>query len=80
MVNADKEGQIESKMMKARHMEELREARRQEATKKEEMKKSKLESIKSDIKKKKRHKMNNDSDPQVRDESSQKPIKRVSFR
>ena len=31
MVNADKEGQIESKMIKARHMEEIREARKNEA-------------------------------------------------
>jgi 60S ribosomal subunit assembly/export protein LOC1 len=30
IVNADKEGQIESKMVKARHMEEIREARRKE--------------------------------------------------
>ena len=31
IVNADKEGQIESKLMKSRHMEEVREARQKEA-------------------------------------------------
>ena len=31
IVNASKEGQIESKLMKSRHMEEVREARRKEA-------------------------------------------------
>ena len=42
MVNADKEGQIESRMMKARQMEEIREARREEAKARQEQKKSKL--------------------------------------
>lgn len=42
LVNADKEGQIESKMMKSRQMEEIREARRVEAEKREERKKGEL--------------------------------------
>lgn len=42
MVNAEKEGQIESKMMKARRMEEIREARRKEAEVRQEQKNSKL--------------------------------------
>ena len=42
MVNAEKEGQIESKMMKARQLEEIREARRKEAEARQEQKKSKL--------------------------------------
>ena len=42
MVHAEKEGQIESKMMKARQMEEIREARRKEAEARQEQKKSKL--------------------------------------
>lgn len=42
MVNADKEGQIESRMMKARQMEEIREARREEAKARKDLKKSKL--------------------------------------
>jgi 60S ribosomal subunit assembly/export protein LOC1 len=38
MVNAEKEGQIESKIMKARQLEEVREARRKEAEKRSESK------------------------------------------
>jgi 60S ribosomal subunit assembly/export protein LOC1 len=42
MVNAEKEGQIESKMIKARQMEEIREAKRNEADVRQESKKAKL--------------------------------------
>ena len=42
MVNADQEGQIESKMMKARQMEEIREARKKEAEARMAAKNSKL--------------------------------------
>jgi hypothetical protein len=42
IVNAEKEGQIESKMMKSRHMEEIREARKKEAEARQEKKKSSL--------------------------------------
>ncbi len=42
IVNATKEGQIESKMMKSRQMEEIREARRKEAEARQEQKQSKL--------------------------------------
>lgn len=42
IVNANKEGQIESKMMKSRQMEEIREARKKEAEARQEQKKSKL--------------------------------------
>lgn len=42
MVNAEKEGQIESKMMKARQLEEIREARKKEAEARVAQKKSKL--------------------------------------
>jgi 60S ribosomal subunit assembly/export protein LOC1 len=52
LVNADKDGQIESKMMKARQMEEIREARRVEAEKRQEMRKSKLHEAKEAIRKK----------------------------
>ena len=56
MVNADKEGQIESKMMKARQMEEIREARKAEAEKRQEMRKAKLDDAKEGVRKKrKRH-------------------------
>ena len=53
MVNADKEGQIESKMIKARQYEEIREARTREAEKREQLKASKLEQVKKDLKRKK---------------------------
>lgn len=42
MVQAEKEGNIESKMMRARQMEEIREARKAEAEKREVIKKQKL--------------------------------------
>lgn len=54
MVNADKEGQIESKMMKARQMEEIREARKAEAEKRQEMKKLKMEEAKDGARKKRK--------------------------
>ena len=54
MVNADKEGLIESKMMKARQMEEIREARKLETEKKQEIRKSKLDEAKEGLRKKRR--------------------------
>lgn len=42
IVNADKEGQIESKMMKSRQMEEIREARKKEAEARQEHRISKF--------------------------------------
>ena len=42
VVNASKDGQIESKMMKARRLEEIREARRKEAEARQEQRFSKL--------------------------------------
>ena len=54
MVNADKEGQIESKMMKARQMEEIREARKAEAEKRQEIRKAKLDETKEGIRKKRK--------------------------
>jgi len=56
MVNADKEGQIESKMMKARQMEEIREARKAEAEKRQEMRKSKLDEKKEGLRRKRKRK------------------------
>ncbi|KAL4801377.1 hypothetical protein BDV18DRAFT_85644 [Aspergillus unguis] len=49
MVNAEKEGQIESKMMKARQLEEIREAKKKEAEARQSEKKSKLENAKESI-------------------------------
>lgn len=56
IVQAEKEGQIESKMIKARQMEEIREARKVEAAKKEDEKKSKLENVKDSLRKKRKRK------------------------
>ncbi|KAL2039147.1 hypothetical protein N7G274_008196 [Stereocaulon virgatum] len=56
IVNASKEGQIESKMMKSRQMEEIREARRKEAEARHEQRKSKLEEIKDSMRKKRKRK------------------------
>ncbi|KAK5660131.1 hypothetical protein OQA88_13600 [Cercophora sp. LCS_1] len=54
IVQAEKEGQIESKMIKARQMEEIREARRAEAEKKEQERKEKLEETKDSLRKKRK--------------------------
>ncbi|KAJ5376413.1 hypothetical protein N7509_013299 [Penicillium cosmopolitanum] len=54
MVNAEKEGQIESKMMKARQLEEIREAKRKEAEARMTEKKDKLEAVKDSIRQKKK--------------------------
>jgi 60S ribosomal subunit assembly/export protein LOC1 len=54
LVQAEKEGQIESKMMRARQMEEIREARRVEAEKKEAERKAKLEDTKESLRRKRR--------------------------
>ncbi|CCF41735.1 60S ribosomal subunit assembly/export protein loc-1 [Colletotrichum higginsianum] len=62
MVQAEKEGQIESKMMKARQMEEIREARRVEAEKKDEERKSKLEDTKDSLRKKRKRATNGKPD------------------
>ena len=56
MVNADKEGQIESKMIKARQMEEIREARMREAEKRDETKKERFEETKNALRKKRKKK------------------------
>ena len=50
MVMAEKEGNIESKMMRARQMEEIREAKRLEAEKRVEGKRQGLEARKQEIK------------------------------
>lgn len=56
IVNANKEGQIESKMMKSRQMEEIREARRKEAEARHEQKNSKLEDTKNTLRQMKKRK------------------------
>lgn len=54
MVQAEKDGQIESKMMKARHMEAIREARKQEAEKKASERKERLDETKESLRKKRK--------------------------
>ncbi|KAJ5279969.1 hypothetical protein N7478_005341 [Penicillium angulare] len=53
MVNAEKDGQIESKMMKARQLEEIRDARAKELEARQAHKKNKLEAVKDSIRNKK---------------------------
>ena len=87
MVQAEKKGQIESKMIKARQMEEIREARKVEMEKKESEKISKMEDAKSALRKKrKRHggQTDGDNDVSTKQISSAgtkagKTRKRVSF-
>ncbi|KAK8191119.1 60S ribosomal subunit assembly/export protein loc-1 [Phyllosticta capitalensis] len=80
MVNAEKEGQIESKLMRARQMEEIREARRKEAEARQEEKKSKLEETKQSLRRKKKSKASeSDKSEEPKPAKSAKPKKRVSF-
>lgn len=85
IVNANKEGQIESKMMKSRQMEEIREARRKEAEARQEQRNSKLEETKDSMRKKRKRKSNVgvDTDPFESSSKSSKGAKasrkRVSF-
>ena len=81
MVNADKEGQIESKLMKARQMEEIREARMKEAGKREDIKKGRLEEAKDALRKKKRKKnvVPKFAEANAKENRSLRDRKRVSF-
>jgi len=84
MVNAEKDGQIESKMIKARQMEEIREARRKEAEARQEKKNEKLEETKRSFKKKRPGKVTDTTVPQQANGTSdnipaKKSKKRVSF-
>ena len=85
MVNAEKEGQHESQMIKARQMEEIREARRKEHERKEEIKKAKLEEVKDGFRRKRRRRKNEDlpavSSNEVKNDTEEAPRKkkRVSF-
>lgn len=56
LVQAEKEGHIESKMIKARQLEEIREARKVEAEKKAAEKKAMLEDTKESLRKKRKRK------------------------
>lgn len=54
MVQAEKDGQIESKIMKSRQMEEIRQARLAEAEKKEAERQTKLDEKKQSLRKKRK--------------------------
>ncbi|OIW29771.1 hypothetical protein CONLIGDRAFT_631852 [Coniochaeta ligniaria NRRL 30616] len=86
IVQAEKEGQIESKMIKARQLEQIREARRIEAEKKYEERQTKLEETKEGLRKKrKRPRTGEDETDAVVKEASvtgskaKKPKKKVAF-
>ncbi|KAA6407258.1 MAG: 60S ribosomal subunit assembly export LOC1 [Lasallia pustulata] len=85
IVNADKEGQIESKMMKSRQMEEIRDARKKEAEARQEQRKSKLEETKDSIRKKRKRRADDGGGQEAPESESKSPKgskaarKRVSF-
>ncbi|KAJ9148255.1 hypothetical protein NKR23_g5162 [Pleurostoma richardsiae] len=84
LVQAEKDGQIESKMIKARQMEEIREARRIEAEKKEAERSSKLEATKDSLRKKRKRTKHSEDGDDVKEFTSagtkaSKPKKKVSF-
>ncbi|KAH8652369.1 hypothetical protein BX600DRAFT_472433 [Xylariales sp. PMI_506] len=88
MVQADKEGEIESKMIKARQMEEIREARRVESDKKEQERQAKLDETKESLRKKRKRAgkpVDGDADAGVSDvaltgtKAAKPKKKRVSF-
>lgn len=85
IVNANQEGRTESKMMKSRQMEEIREARRKEAEARQEQRKAKLEETKESMRKKRKRKSNSslDTNPLESDSKSSNGAKdsrkRVSF-
>lgn len=57
MVMAEKNGQIESKMMKARQLEEIREARAMEAEARQKQKKARLEEVKDSLRRRRKRKL-----------------------
>ncbi|KAF3062740.1 hypothetical protein N5P37_008839 [Trichoderma harzianum] len=86
LVQAEKEGHIESKIMKARQMEEIREARKVEADKKAAEKKAKFEDTKESLRKKRKRKSEKgDGDDNLKSisltgsKASKAGKKRVSF-
>ena len=84
MVNAEKQGQIESKIMNARQVEEIREARRREAEARRARKTEELEETKKSFKKIKRQRadegpVNGQPNAVAEDGAEKKSKKKVSF-
>lgn len=82
IVMADREGDIESKMMRSRQLEEVRAARKAEMEKRAEGKKAGMEDRKREIKdsrKKKGGDGDEKKDVRKKDDGKFKPRKRVSF-
>ncbi|ETI23038.1 hypothetical protein G647_04834 [Cladophialophora carrionii CBS 160.54] len=81
MVTAEKEGQIESKLARARQLEEVREARRAEMERRKEGKKEELEGVKKELKKGKKRRDRNAGDAEgvKMEKEGIKNKKRVSF-
>jgi 60S ribosomal subunit assembly/export protein LOC1 len=85
LVQAEKEGHIESKMIKARQMEEIREARKVEAEKKAAEKKAMFEDTKESLRKKRKRRNDSKEDNNTKSisltgtKASKASKKRVSF-
>lgn len=85
VVNAEKEGHLESKIAKARQLEEIREAKRKEAEARKEDKEARFEERKQDLKKKKRKRHSepsakSDEGDKIKEKDRKfKQKKRVSF-
>jgi len=84
MVLAEKDGQIESKMMKARQLEEIREAKAKEAEARQQQKKARLEETKDSLRRRRKRKLDVEpsSDAKQSEETTKskaKTKKRVSF-
>ncbi|THY89561.1 hypothetical protein D6C92_07149 [Aureobasidium pullulans] len=79
MVQAEKEGNIESKMIRARQMEEIREAREAEAEKREAGRKEKLEGVKDDLRRKKNKKGSKPEADETEPAAEKPKKKRVAF-
>ncbi|KAJ9612528.1 60S ribosomal subunit assembly/export protein [Cladophialophora chaetospira] len=80
MVTAEKEGQIESKLMRARQLEEVREARRAEMERRKEGRREELEGVKEGLKKGKKRRDKKDGEKggdgvgKVKDGKSKKKV------
>ncbi|RDA95825.1 hypothetical protein CP533_5066 [Ophiocordyceps camponoti-saundersi (nom. inval.)] len=84
IVQAEKNGQIESKMIKARQMEAIREARKAEADKKGAEKQAALEDTKKSLRRKRKRRNDDVADESIKSLTSTgskaaKPRKQVSF-